>query len=139
MAHNLGRAIGQLAGPDLHTATAATLRRRVFTMPGRLGAQRQTPATTTTDVLAMGSRHQHRAEPHHRHSATLLTTTPATTTRTLEKPADRQHPHAPTPPTTSLTDCRDQRTTGPRSTVDPGLSPDPPMVISRMPDDFVGC
>lgn len=36
MAHNLGRAVGQLAGPDLNTATAATLRRKVFTMPGRL-------------------------------------------------------------------------------------------------------
>ncbi len=36
MSHNLGRAVGQLAGPDLDTATAATLRRKVFTMPGRL-------------------------------------------------------------------------------------------------------
>ncbi len=36
MAHNLGRAVGRLAGPDLDTATAATLRRKVFTMPGRL-------------------------------------------------------------------------------------------------------
>jgi len=36
MAHNLGRAIGHLAGPDLQRATAATLRRKVFTMPGRL-------------------------------------------------------------------------------------------------------
>jgi len=36
MAHNLGRAVGQLAGPDLDRATAATLRRTVFTMPGRL-------------------------------------------------------------------------------------------------------
>jgi hypothetical protein len=36
MAHNLGRAVGQLAGPDLDRATAATLRRKVFTMPGRL-------------------------------------------------------------------------------------------------------
>jgi hypothetical protein len=36
MAHNLGRAVGQLAGPDLERATAATLRRKVFTMPGRL-------------------------------------------------------------------------------------------------------
>ena len=34
--HNLGRAVGQLAGPDLERATAATLRRKVFTMPGRL-------------------------------------------------------------------------------------------------------
>jgi hypothetical protein len=36
MAHNLGRAVGQLAGADLNRATAATLRRRVFTVPGRL-------------------------------------------------------------------------------------------------------
>ena len=36
MAHNLGRAVGHLAGPDLTTATAATLQRKVFTMPGRL-------------------------------------------------------------------------------------------------------
>ncbi|MBA3250224.1 MAG: transposase [Geodermatophilaceae bacterium] len=36
MAHNLGRAIGRLAGSDLTDATAATLRRKVFTMPGRL-------------------------------------------------------------------------------------------------------
>ena len=36
MAHNLGRAVGQLAGPELERATAATLRRKVFTMPGRL-------------------------------------------------------------------------------------------------------
>jgi hypothetical protein len=36
MAHNLGRAVGQLAGTDLERATAATLRRKIFTMPGRL-------------------------------------------------------------------------------------------------------
>lgn len=36
MAHNLGRAIGRLGGPDLNTATIATLRRKVFTVPGRL-------------------------------------------------------------------------------------------------------
>ena len=44
MAHNLGRAVGQLAGPDLERATAATLRRTVFTVPGRLvrsGRQRR--------------------------------------------------------------------------------------------------
>lgn len=36
MAHNLGKAIGRLAGPDLTSATASTLRRKVFTVPGRL-------------------------------------------------------------------------------------------------------
>jgi hypothetical protein len=36
MAHNLARAVGHLAGPDLQPATTATLQRKVFTMPGRL-------------------------------------------------------------------------------------------------------
>jgi hypothetical protein len=36
MAHNLGRAVGLLAGSDLVRATATTLRRTVFTVPGRL-------------------------------------------------------------------------------------------------------
>ena len=36
MAHNLARAVGRLAGPDLEKATAATLQRRIFTVPGRL-------------------------------------------------------------------------------------------------------
>ena len=36
MAHNLGRAVGRLAGHDLEKATATTLRRRIFTIPGRL-------------------------------------------------------------------------------------------------------
>jgi hypothetical protein len=36
MAHNLGRDVGQLAGHDLERAAAATLRRTVFTAPGRL-------------------------------------------------------------------------------------------------------
>lgn len=36
MAHNLGRAVGRLAGDDLEKATASTLQRAVFTVPGRL-------------------------------------------------------------------------------------------------------
>jgi hypothetical protein len=35
MAHNLGRAVGQFAGAGLERATAATLRRTVFTVRGR--------------------------------------------------------------------------------------------------------
>jgi hypothetical protein len=44
MAHNLGPAVGQLAGLDLQRSTAATLRRTVLTVPGRLvnsGRQRR--------------------------------------------------------------------------------------------------
>jgi hypothetical protein len=36
MAHNLARATGRLAGPDLEEATVTTLQRRIFTIPGRL-------------------------------------------------------------------------------------------------------
>ena len=36
MAHNLGRAVGRLAGHDLERATASTLQQRIFTVPGRL-------------------------------------------------------------------------------------------------------
>lgn len=36
MAHNLARSVGLLAGGTLHRATASTLRRAVFTVPGRL-------------------------------------------------------------------------------------------------------
>lgn len=36
MAHNLGRAVGRLAGGDLEKATAGTLQRVIFTVPGRL-------------------------------------------------------------------------------------------------------
>ncbi len=39
MAHNLGRAVGQLAGQDLERATAATLRRVVLHRPGPTGQQ----------------------------------------------------------------------------------------------------
>lgn len=36
MAHNLGRGIAILAGPAMERATAATLRNRLFTIPGRV-------------------------------------------------------------------------------------------------------
>jgi hypothetical protein len=36
LAHNLSRAVGLLTGGSLQRATAATLRRAIFTMPGRL-------------------------------------------------------------------------------------------------------
>jgi hypothetical protein len=45
MAHNLARAVGALAGPQLARATVATPRRKLFTIPGRLvhSARRQYP------------------------------------------------------------------------------------------------
>ena len=36
MAHNLGRAVGRLAGGDLERATSGTLQRAIFTAPGRM-------------------------------------------------------------------------------------------------------
>lgn len=34
--HNLGGAVGRLAGADVENATARTLQRRVFTVPGQM-------------------------------------------------------------------------------------------------------
>lgn len=38
MTHNLGRAVGHLAGPDLETASAATLRLQAPQRPGACGS-----------------------------------------------------------------------------------------------------
>jgi hypothetical protein len=48
MAHNLAHAVGALAGNGLQRATAATLRRALFSVPGRLvhGARRLRLAST---------------------------------------------------------------------------------------------
>lgn len=55
MAHNLGRAVAILAAPDLERATAATLRRKVFPMPGRLvHTGRQSVPATHVDEPAFG-------------------------------------------------------------------------------------
>jgi len=92
MAHNLGRAVGQLAGPDLDTATAATLRRCDAAAQGLhharpARAHRPTPTPTTTGALALGRPGPPGPDPHHRDPAALLNATP--TTRNPEKPADR--------------------------------------------------
>jgi hypothetical protein len=76
MAHNLGRAVRQLAGADLERATAATLRRTVFTMPGRHRPHRPTAAPTAPGPLALGRGDQHRARPRPRHPAALLNNHP---------------------------------------------------------------
>jgi hypothetical protein len=110
MAHNLGRAVALLAEHDLHRATAATLRRTVFTMPGRL--------------VRSGRRHRLRLPadwPWAGAISTALHPTPAPTTRTPEKPADRQPAHARTTPDRAhpLGQPAPDHRTGPA--VDPGL------------------
>ena len=59
MAHNLGRAVGRLAGPDLEQATAATLQRKVFTMPGPTGHQRTPPTPRLPASWPWADGHQH--------------------------------------------------------------------------------
>ena len=83
MAHNLGRAVGQLAGPDLERATAATLRRKMFTMPV---ASSTAAAACTYDSLplAMGRRDHHRARPHPRPPAALSNNDPRRDDQDLE-------------------------------------------------------
>jgi hypothetical protein len=91
MAHNLGRAVGRLAGHDLEKATAGTLQRRVFTVPGRpvhsgRRRHRRLPASwpwaaaieqALTRIQAIPLRCRPPSPP---------------TTRTSEKPADRRLP-----------------------------------------------
>lgn len=54
MAHNLGHAVGSLAGPEMDRATAPTLRRRLFTNARAAGALCPSPALESTRELAMG-------------------------------------------------------------------------------------
>jgi hypothetical protein len=94
MAHNLGRAVGCLAGGDLEKATVSTLQQRVFTVPGRLvhsGRRRhlRLPASwpwasgiaqALTTIQAIPLR--------------CWSTPLSPTTKISEKPADRRIPHA---------------------------------------------
>ena len=54
MAHNLARAVGRLAGPDLEKATVEHPATTGLHRPGTSRAQRATPTSTTTGLLAMG-------------------------------------------------------------------------------------
>jgi len=75
IARNLARAVGQLAGPDLDTATAATLRRKVFTMPGRIVRGGRHRRLRLPEGLAVGGGHHHRHGAHHRDAHALLNIT----------------------------------------------------------------
>jgi hypothetical protein len=73
MAHNLGRAVGRLAGPDLEKGhhehpTTANLHR-----PGTPRAQRPTTTSTTTSRLAVGSRPRPGSPENPGHPDALLT------------------------------------------------------------------
>jgi hypothetical protein len=117
MAHNLGRAVGQLAGPDLERATAATLRTH-HARPAR--AQRPETAPAPACVLALGRPSPARLDANHRHPAALLNNHPAATTRTSEKPADRRLLHAPSSTRAPPNDRRRSSSSTSGSPVGPG-------------------
>ena len=56
-----------------------------------------------------------------KYPAARLTTNPATTTRTPEKPADRRVPHAPAANSSSPQYDHERISAAPRAAVDPGL------------------
>ena len=95
MAHNLGKAVGRLAGPDLDSATAATLRRKVFTVPGRLVSSARRLALRLPESWPWATAIEQAIEKIRGHPTPLLNNTPISTTRTSEKPADRRLKHAP--------------------------------------------
>ncbi len=87
-AHNLGRGVAILAGDDLQRATAATLRRKAFTMPGRLVISGR--RHLRLPELVPDRRDQHRAEVHPCDPAALLNRTSHPDDQDAERPADRQ-------------------------------------------------
>jgi hypothetical protein len=105
-AHNLGRAVGALAG--INRATTATLRRRPCTIPGRLvhtadGARlppRRPPAGCTCDYRPVGLGPTRSSPPWAASTPSRCAAEQpglsATAGKTSEKPADRQLDHAQT-------------------------------------------
>lgn len=72
MAHNLARAVGALAG--MGHARTATLRQRIFVVPGRLVHTARRLHLRLPPQLALGRRLRHRRHPHRRPRRPRLTT-----------------------------------------------------------------
>jgi len=120
VAHNLGRAVGLLAEHDLERATAASLQRKIFTIPGRLvhsGRRRhlRLPASWPWAEAIERAIENIQAIP------PLLNNHPVPTTRTSEKPVDRRLPHAQRRLSTSSKSISRPTPRSPRQAVDPGL------------------
>jgi hypothetical protein len=118
VAHNLGRAVGQLAGPDLDRATTATPAPHGFhrSRSARVHRPPTTPATTRS--IAPGRCDQHRPRRNDRAPAPQLNTTLIPTTG----PGEAGRPAAPARPTHIRRRRRPPNlSTAPptRSTVDP--------------------
>jgi hypothetical protein len=71
IAHNLARAVGALAGTPRTTMT--TLRRRLFTIPGRPGPLGPPAAPPATHAMALGRAVRERAHRNHRTPEPRLT------------------------------------------------------------------
>ncbi len=90
MAHNLGRAVGQLAGPDLERGDRGDAAPHRVHDARTARPRRTAAAPATTDVLARGRPGSASPDPHHRDPAALLTGTSRPDDQDPEKPADRQ-------------------------------------------------
>jgi len=118
MAHNLGRAVGILAGAELERATAATLRPKVITLPA---GSSTAAADGTSDCPPTGPvpTRSRRADLDPRHPTALLTNNRARRAGPRRSRADRQLPHALQQPATATAVGSTPPTEASRSTVDP--------------------
>ncbi len=94
MAHNLGRAVGQLAGADLERATASNAAPYGVHHARPARAQRPTPTPTTTSELALSQHDQQRSQVHPRDPLALLNNSSHSDNQDRGKPANWQLPHA---------------------------------------------
>lgn len=101
MAHNLGRAVGRLAGDDLERATTATPQRAVFTVPG---GRSPAGADVTSDYPSTGPGHPPSNEPSSTSQRSHCAVDPPPTrqpgpSEKPARPAGHPRPHPPTTPT----------------------------------------
>jgi hypothetical protein len=114
IAHNLAHAVGLLTGDSLHRATVATLRRAIFTMPGRLVRR---AVDNACDYPRTGPGPRHSPPPWPRSPRSRCAAEPdhhrPPQPRTSDKPANR-HPdtaqHQPPPHEDQLSSLIDQLT-----------------------------
>ena len=121
MAHNLGRAVGQLAGPDLETGDRRDAAPQGLHHARPARAQRPTTAPTTARPLALGRRDHHRTRPHPRHPAALLNNHPRHDDQDLGEAGRPAAPACPTTAPSASTTGSPLQPRPTRSTVDPGL------------------
>ena len=94
MAHNLARWAARI-GLDEHMVTTKTLRRRFFSLAGRLHPLGTPPHPASTQALALGNPVQSRPGPTASHSTPSLTAAVCNRPANLTHQLPQRHPNSP--------------------------------------------